>query len=44
MPLYIRKRFAKDKGHGEGFQYLYRNLRRELVNPMIEAKREKVAA
>ena len=39
MPLYIRKRFSKDRGHGEGFQYLYRNLRRDLVNPIIESKK-----
>lgn len=44
MPEWMRKKFRNDRGHGEGFQYIYRNLRRELVNPMIEAKKMEVAA
>ncbi len=44
MPEKFKKRFREDRGHGEGFQYLYRILRRDLVNPMIESKKEKVAA
>ena len=39
FPENWRKRFLRERGHGEGFQYLYRILRRELVNPMIESKR-----
>ena len=44
MPEYMRKKFRNDRGHGEGFQHIYRNLRRELVNPMIEAKKMEIAA
>jgi len=39
MPLYLRKKLNKDRGHGEGFQTIYRYLRQGLVNPHIESKR-----
>jgi len=39
MPEYLRKKCMKDRGHGEGFQTIYRYLRGGLVNPIIESKR-----
>jgi len=44
MPEWAKKKFRNDRGHGEGFQYIYRNLRRDLVNPIIESKKVQVAA
>lgn len=39
MPDFVKRKLMGDRGHGEGFQYLYRNLRRDLVNPIIESKK-----
>lgn len=44
MPNFMKKKLHNDRGHGEGFQYIYRHLRRGLVNPMIESKKVGVAA
>ena len=42
FPEYLKKDYRKP--HGATFQKLYRYLRRDLVNPTIESKKEKVAA
>jgi hypothetical protein len=39
FPEYIKNKQNSDRGHGECFQTIYRYLRRDLVNPMIEQKR-----
>ena len=42
FPAYLKKDYHKP--HGPTFQKLYRYLRRDMVNPMIESKKERVAA
>lgn len=42
FPEYLKKDYAKP--HGKTFQKIYRYLRRDLVNPMIEQKRLEAAA
>ena len=45
FPPYLKNKQDKDRGHGECFRTIYRYLRQDLVNPMIEQKRkEKEAA
>jgi hypothetical protein len=39
FPEYLKKKQKKDRGHGECFQTIYRYLRADLVNPMIESKK-----
>lgn len=39
FPLYLRKKQNKDRGHGECFRTIYRYLRQDLVNPIINEKR-----
>lgn len=38
FPLYMKNKQDRDRGHGECFQTIYRYLRGDLVNPIIEAK------
>ena len=38
FPEYMQRKQDKDRGHGECFQTIYRYLRQDLVNPMIENK------
>jgi hypothetical protein len=40
FPQYLKDKQDRDRGHGECFQTIYRYLRADLVNPMIESKRE----
>jgi len=40
FPEYLKKKQDKDRGHGECFQTIYRYLRADLVNPIINEKRE----
>jgi len=45
FPQYLKDKQDKDRGHGECFRTIYRYLRSDLVNPLIEKKRkEKEAA
>ena len=44
FPTYMKEKKSRDRGHGECFQTIYRYLRQDLVNPIIESKKEKVAA
>ena len=41
FPPYLVNKQKKDRGHGECFQTIYRYLRADLVNPIINEKREK---
>jgi hypothetical protein len=40
MPQHLRSRKSNDRGHGDCFKTIYRYLRRDLVNPTIEARRK----
>jgi len=40
MPQYLRNKKSNDRGHGDCFKTIYRYLRRDLVNPIIEARRK----
>lgn len=40
MPKYMKEKQDSDGGHGKCFQTIYRYLRRDLVNPTIEARRK----
>jgi hypothetical protein len=40
FPEYLKKKQNKDRGHGECFQTIYRYLRADLVNPIINEKRQ----
>ena len=44
FPPYLVNKQKKDRGHGECFQTIYRYLRADLVNPIINEKREKKEA
>jgi len=40
FPEYMKRKQDKDRGHGECFRTIYRYLRSDLVNPIINQKQE----